>query len=145
MAKIVWKDLPKVYHLFTKCNTVMVDLDTNKVKMHYGTNTKVNMVQETITNGTRYFRTASAVSEGLNWAIKADSFVLPTDDASLAPSVLPTLNSNSTYSKATRKPSAKQKSIQNSVEAPKSEGEASTRRQGGKLRKVFQKLFRIKK
>ena len=142
--KIVWKDLPKVYHLFTKCNTVMVDLDTNKVKMHYGTNSKINMVQETTINGVRYFRTASAVSESLNWAIKADSFVLPTDDASLAPSVLST-QSNSTYSKATRKPSTKQTSIQNSVGVPKSEGEASTHRQGGKLKKVFQKLFRLKK
>lgn len=88
MAKqIEWKDLPNRYGLFTKKSTTMVDLDTDGIIQYYRVNTKLNFVQEAIFNGERYFRTESAMLQGLNWAFKASAFVLPDNDvASLAPS-----------------------------------------------------------
>lgn len=120
--KIAWSNLPKTYHLFTKRSSAMVDLSTGEIVRHYSANVKINMVQQAIFKGERYFRTASAAHSGLNLAIKASSFTLPSDDAPLEPSEPSTLNSFTT-SKKPRRPSAKQKSSQKS-ESSKS-GESS--------------------
>lgn len=85
MAKIIWKDLEKPYGLFTRRSALMVTLDTKKMVQQYAMNTKLNVVQYTIFNDSLYFRTLTAKEKGLNWAIKADAFVLPDELASLAP------------------------------------------------------------
>lgn len=85
MANITWKDLSKPYGLFTRRSALMVTLDTKKMVQQYAMNTKLNVVQYTIFNDSLYFRTLTAKEKGLNWAIKADAFVLPDELASLAP------------------------------------------------------------
>lgn len=85
MAKITWQDLSKPYGLFTRRSALMVTLDTKKMVQQYAMNTKLNVVQYTIFNDSLYFRTLTAKEKGLNWAIKADAFVLPDELASLAP------------------------------------------------------------
>lgn len=88
--EITWKDLPKPKGFFTRRSTIMVTLDTKKAVQFYSANTKINVVQYTVFNGSVYFRTSSARDRGLNWAIKADSFSMPNDYlASLAPSSSP--------------------------------------------------------
>lgn len=85
MANITWKDLPKQYGLFTRRSALMVALDTKKMVQQYSLNTKINVIQYTIFNDSLYFRTLTAKEKGLNWAIKADAFVLPDELASLVP------------------------------------------------------------
>lgn len=85
MANIIWKDLPKPYGLFTRRSALMVTLDTKKMVQQYLLNTKINVIQYTIFNDSLYFRTLTAKEKGLNWAIKADAFVLPDELASLVP------------------------------------------------------------
>lgn len=85
MANITWKDLPKPYGLFTRRSALMVTLDTKKMVQQYAMNTKLNVIQYAIFNDSLYFRTLTAKEKGLNWAIKADAFVLPDELASLVP------------------------------------------------------------
>lgn len=136
---IIWKDLPTRYNLFTKRSTTMINLDNGKIVRHYAANVKINMVQQTIFNGERFFRTASAKSNGLNLAIRASSFTLPSDDAPLEPSGFSTLNSFTT-TKQPRRPSSKQKAVQK-VEKPKS-GEAShtKAKKVGRLKRFWNRL-----
>ena len=85
--KIVWKDLPKRRGLFTRRSGAMISLDNGTTIQYYSANTKINVIQETIVDGVKYFRTESAANKGLNWAFKASAFDLPKDElASLAPS-----------------------------------------------------------
>lgn len=122
--KIVWKDLPKQQGFFTRRSAVMLTLDTKKAIQFYSPNTKLNLSQYTVFNGSVYFRTEPAKVKNLNWAIKADSFDLP--DGYLA-SLAPTEHSLSkkqvaSHLPANRKTSpTKQKSIQK-VAKSKSEG-----------------------
>lgn len=88
MAKqIVWKDLEKRLGLFTVRNAAMFDLNNGSKIQYYSANTKINLVQETELDGTRYLRTESAMTQGLDWAFKASDFGLPElKVASLEPS-----------------------------------------------------------
>lgn len=76
---IIWYDLPKPQGLFTRRSALMLTLDTKKTIQFYSPNTKLNVCQYTVFNESVYFRTESAKNKGLNWAIKADSFSLPTN------------------------------------------------------------------
>lgn len=138
MAKITWQDLSKPYGLFTRRSALMVTLDTKKMVQQYALNTKINVVQYTIFNDSLYFRTLTAKEKGLNWAIKADAFILPDELASLAPmpNFSPQKKGTHQSSPATRttgKP--KQKSIPKTT-APKSE-EAPVEKQS-----LFSKLLK---
>lgn len=144
---IVWSKLPGRYALFTRRSTTMVNLDNSKIIQHYSANVKINMVEQTMFNGERYFRTASASERGLNWAIKASSFMLPANDAPLAPLTSPTLNSN-LQPKVPRSTSGKQKSSQKPV--PSNNGEKGQpghtakkpEKRAGLLKGLFKKFIR---
>ena len=141
MAKIVWTDLPKTYGLFTRRSAIMVTLDTKKMVQQYSLNTKINVVQYTNFNGSLYFRTMTAKEKGLNWAIKADYFTLPTELASLvpSPSISPSINGSKRLSspatRTTGKP--KQKSSTKKVAKPKSEEAVATKKPS-----LFSKLLK---
>lgn len=81
---IEWTDLPKRYTLLTKRDTRIVLLGTTEVVRYLSANTRINAVQETRYDGKRYFRTEYAVVNNLDWAIEADSFILPVENASPA-------------------------------------------------------------
>ena len=115
--KIVWKDLPKQQGFFTRRSALMLTLDTKKAIQFYSPNTKLNVSQYTVFNGSVYFRTESAKTQNLNWAIKADSFDLP--DGYLA-SLAPTEHSLSKKQVPSHTPAKKQKTTQKVVK-PKSE------------------------
>lgn len=115
--KIIWKDLPKPQGFFTRRSAVMLTLDTKKAIQLYSSNTKLNVSQYTVFNGSVYFRTEPAKVKNLNWAIKADSFDLP--DGYLA-SLAPTEHSLSKKQVTSHTPAKKQKVTQK-VAKPKSE------------------------
>lgn len=141
--QIVWKDLPKRYALFTKCNTAMVNVATGAKVMCYSENTKINVVQETTYNEVRYFRTESAKEKGLDLAIKASTFDLPPDLASLEPSKKPLNDKFSSYNKFSHstKPNKKPSKTQ---KTPKSEEVISEERKHSIL-SAFKRFFRRKK
>lgn len=142
MAKITWQDLSKPYGLFTRRSALMVTLDTKKMVQQYAMNTKLNVIQYTIFNDSLYFRTLTAKEKGLNWAIKADAFVLPAELASL----VPTPNLSPKKSVPNPKPVArktgkqKQKSARK-VATPKSE-EVVAPKKANVFTKLFNKLRR---
>jgi hypothetical protein len=77
MKKFVWVDLPKHKGMFTNRNTVMWDLTSMKIIQHYAPNTKIELYQCTLVNGTVFLRTASAAQRELDWGFSAKSFNLP--------------------------------------------------------------------
>ena len=122
----------------------MVDLDKGKIITYYSANTKISMMQQALVNGERYFRTGSAKEKGLNWAIKANSFTLPIDDAPLEPSSSSTLNSFSPAKKP-RSSSPRQKSSQNPPKPrPSKSGEKAEmpKKKGGILKGLMKLLGR---
>lgn len=142
MAKqIVWKDLPKHRGLFTRRSVAMLSLDNGTAIQYYSANTKINVTQEAIIDGVKYFRTESAASKGLNWAFKATSFDLPKDElASLEPSK----NSLSTpLVEPDSKPSAN-KNKPKTAEPSKSEEKVTEDRKRSLLY-AFKRFFRKEK
>lgn len=122
----------------------MASLDNGAIVQRYGANTKINVVQETMVNGVRYFRTASAVKNGLNLAIKANSFNLPPENAPLEPSFIPT-HSLSDNSKAPRKSSAAKQKVNQNVakgESSKSGESPSPDRKGRGIFRRFLDRFK---
>lgn len=142
MAKIVWKDLPKSYGLFTRRSALMVTLDTKKMVQQYAMNTKLNVVQYTVFNEGLYFRTSTAKTKGLNWAIKSDAFTLPPELASLAPtpSISPKKNAPNPKPVSRKSGTQKQKSARK-VATPKSE-EVVAPKKANMFTKLFNKLRR---
>lgn len=139
--KAVWKDLDKKQGLFTKRSTAMISLDTGAIIQYYGANTKINVAQEITVDGVRYFRTESAARKGLNWAIKASSFDLPIELASLEPSRKSFSNDKitSTYSK-----NPSNKKISKTPKTSESEEKVSEERRESLL-SAFTRFFRRKK
>ena len=116
----------------------MVDLNSGRIIMHYSSNVKINVVQQTLVNSDRYFRTESAMKKGLNWAIKASSFTLPDDDAPLEPSELSTLNSIT--SKRPRRSPIKQKNIQKVESSKSGESSHTIPKKVGKFKRFLERL-----
>ena len=139
--KIVWKDLDKRTGLFTKRNATMVDLSNGAVVQYYSTNTKINVVQETIIDGIKYFRTETAAGQSLDWAFKAFDFDLPNELASLGPSK-DYLNESS-YDKKTHSEN-KTKILPKKQESSKSEEGISEDRKWS-LASAFKRFFRKSK
>ena len=142
MAKIVWKDLPKSYGLFTRRSALMITLDTKKMVQQYAMNTKLNVVQYTVFNEGLYFRTSTAKTKGLNWAIKSDAFTLPPELASLAPTPISPKKNAPNPKPVSRKTGThqKQKSARK-VATPKSE-EVVAPKKANIFSKLFNKLRR---
>lgn len=143
MAKIVWKDLPKTYGLFTRRSALMVTLDSKKLVQQYAMNTKLNVVQYTIFNDSLYFRTSTARDKGLNWAIKSDAFVLPLDLASLVPTPNLSPEKNAPNPKpVTRKTASKKQKSAKKVATTKSEERVATPKKQGMFSKLLKKFRR---
>lgn len=134
---IEWTDLPKRYTLLTKRDTRIVLLGTTEVVRYLSANTRINAVQETYFEGERYFRTEHAVVNGLDWAIKADSFILPTEDASPVPNTRKLTLRNGEEKAAAP---IKQKPIQKKEPAKGEELVSSTRRSG--ISDALKRFFR---
>ena len=142
MAKIIWKDLEKPYGLFTRRSALMVTLDTKKMIQQYAMNTKLNVVQYAIFNDSLYFRTSTAKDKGLNWAIKADAFVLPAELASLVPTPNLSPKKNVPNPKpVTRKTGKQKQKSARKVATPKSE-EVVAPKKANVFTKLFNKLRR---
>lgn len=120
-----WKDLPERKNCFTVRNAATRDLKTNKIVQYYSANTRITVVQKCITGGNTYYRTRSAVEQGLDWAFEASAFGLPNEAAPLEPSVKPSPSDKTALklSRGPRKttPIKKQKAIQKA--APSKSGE----------------------
>lgn len=139
--KIVWKDLEKRTGLFTTRNTAMVSLDDGTPIQYFSANTKLNVVQEATVDGVKYFRTESAARKGLNWAIKASSFSLPNEVASLEPS-RKSFSNDKPYSTYSKTPSHKK--ISKTPKASESEEKVSEERREN-LISAFKRFLRRKK
>lgn len=132
--KINWIDLPAPKGFFTSRSTGMINLDINKPIQYYSANTKINVVQYAIVADKIYFRTASAKSRDLNWAIGSSSFKLPNEYlASLAPNILPMEKSKAKEISFSLK---ENKQPKKEVASPKSEGETKPQ---GFLKRLFRK------
>lgn len=114
--KYSWQALEKPKVVFTVRNATMRDLKTGKVIQFYASNTRINVVQKLVTDKGTFYRTESAVNNGLNWAFEASAFGLPNEVALSVPthSTPPTVRKSSTP----KTPRTKQKDIQK-AEAPK--------------------------
>lgn len=83
--KLTWEDLPKPLNCFTVREAVMFDFDTKKIVRCYSANTKILVVQKSVTPTATFYRTSESARYDRNYVFKASAFGLPDEKAPSEP------------------------------------------------------------